>query len=177
MVVTKNPAGNYAIKSWETRGWEPKDPRLIRQLETKGFLIHAGLQWKQYQKDLIKEWPFADYFEDIKPLKFGAIVGHVTMGKVLSTEGWKELHSTYETERPQEEYRFGDYSDGRFAFELKDAIKFTNQHRVSGLRKFWDLDIKMCMKCGCTDDNCIACIQKTGQPCHWISPNLCSACA
>lgn len=34
-----------------------------------------------------------------------------------------------------------------------------------------------CRVCGCTDDDCSQCIEKTGHPCHWIEPGLCSACA
>jgi len=33
-----------------------------------------------------------------------------------------------------------------------------------------------CRVCGCTDDNCAICIRTTGQPCHWVEENLCSAC-
>tara|TARA_R110002020_G_scaffold475112_1_gene708606 strand:+ start:3865 stop:4263 length:399 start_codon:yes stop_codon:yes gene_type:complete len=36
-----------------------------------------------------------------------------------------------------------------------------------------------CALCKCTDTNCRQCIEKTGQPCHWVNPEhtLCSACA
>lgn len=33
-----------------------------------------------------------------------------------------------------------------------------------------------CRICGCTDDDCTDCITRTGQPCYWIEPDLCSAC-
>ncbi len=33
-----------------------------------------------------------------------------------------------------------------------------------------------CKVCGCTDDDCRQCIEKTGHPCHWIKKDLCSAC-
>lgn len=33
-----------------------------------------------------------------------------------------------------------------------------------------------CRVCGCTDDNCAQCVRLTGSPCHWVEPNLCSAC-
>ncbi len=36
---------------------------------------------------------------------------------------------------------------------------------------------RKCRICGCTDDDCSQCIAKTGEPCHWVEPNLCSACA
>jgi hypothetical protein len=39
------------------------------------------------------------------------------------------------------------------------------------------IEIRECHQCGCTDDDCRQCIEKTGEPCHWVSENLCSACA
>lgn len=33
-----------------------------------------------------------------------------------------------------------------------------------------------CRVCGCTQDNCEQCIEKTGQPCTWVEKDLCSAC-
>lgn len=34
----------------------------------------------------------------------------------------------------------------------------------------------ICRKCGCTDLDCSGCIERTGAPCHWVEPDLCSAC-
>jgi hypothetical protein len=34
-----------------------------------------------------------------------------------------------------------------------------------------------CRVCGCTQDDCRQCIAATGQPCHWVEPDLCSRCA
>ncbi len=36
---------------------------------------------------------------------------------------------------------------------------------------------RTCRICGCTDDDCSQCIEKTGVPCHWVEKDLCSACA
>lgn len=33
-----------------------------------------------------------------------------------------------------------------------------------------------CRECGCTDDDCSGCIERTGEPCSWVEPDLCSAC-
>lgn len=33
-----------------------------------------------------------------------------------------------------------------------------------------------CRICGCTELNCSQCIERTGEACHWVQPNLCSAC-
>ncbi len=37
--------------------------------------------------------------------------------------------------------------------------------------------VKTCKECGCTDKDCKACIEKTGEPCFWVEKDLCSACA
>lgn len=34
-----------------------------------------------------------------------------------------------------------------------------------------------CRVCGCTDYDCRQCIERTGEPCYWVEPDLCSACA
>ena len=39
-----------------------------------------------------------------------------------------------------------------------------------------DAPARACRVCGCTDDDCTQCIEKTGQRCHWVEPDLCSAC-
>lgn len=35
----------------------------------------------------------------------------------------------------------------------------------------------VCRECGCTDDDCTDCVERTGEPCTWVEPDLCSACA
>ncbi len=35
---------------------------------------------------------------------------------------------------------------------------------------------RRCRTCGCTDDDCRQCIEKTGRPCSWVEADLCSAC-
>jgi hypothetical protein len=37
--------------------------------------------------------------------------------------------------------------------------------------------IRRCRVCGCTDNDCHQCVEKTGHPCHWVAEDLCSACA
>lgn len=33
-----------------------------------------------------------------------------------------------------------------------------------------------CRVCGCTEEDCSGCIARTGEPCRWAAPELCSAC-
>jgi ParB/RepB/Spo0J family partition protein len=39
-----------------------------------------------------------------------------------------------------------------------------------------ELAKRTCRVCGCTEDNCQGCIERTGAPCTWIEADLCSAC-
>jgi hypothetical protein len=38
------------------------------------------------------------------------------------------------------------------------------------------MQIRTCRECGCTDLDCSDCVARTGQPCWWVAPELCSAC-
>jgi hypothetical protein len=38
-------------------------------------------------------------------------------------------------------------------------------------------DVQTCRVCGCTNDDCSGCIERTGKPCYWVEEDLCSACA
>lgn len=35
---------------------------------------------------------------------------------------------------------------------------------------------RRCRVCGCTQDDCSQCIEKTGDSCQWVKFDLCSAC-
>jgi hypothetical protein len=36
--------------------------------------------------------------------------------------------------------------------------------------------MRTCRVCGCTDEDCSVCIQRTGFACSWVEYDLCSAC-
>ena len=40
-----------------------------------------------------------------------------------------------------------------------------------------ELFVRRCRICGCSDDDCLECIECTGEPCRWVEDDLCSACA
>lgn len=33
-----------------------------------------------------------------------------------------------------------------------------------------------CRVCACFDEDCSGCVERTGEPCSWVDPTLCSAC-
>lgn len=41
---------------------------------------------------------------------------------------------------------------------------------------FSDIFVRKCRVCDCTDLDCSGCIERSGAPCWWEEPNLCSAC-
>lgn len=38
------------------------------------------------------------------------------------------------------------------------------------------LTVRSCRHCGCTQDDCSQCIERTGDACSWVSLDECSAC-
>jgi hypothetical protein len=40
-----------------------------------------------------------------------------------------------------------------------------------------EVEQRSCRECGCTEDDCSSCVERTGEPCFWVEPDLCSACA
>jgi hypothetical protein len=56
--------------------------------------------------------------------------------------------------------------EGELPFDARAAIE-------DALARFAD---GVCRVCGCTDDDCSQCVEKTGAPCWWVEPDLCSAC-
>jgi hypothetical protein len=36
--------------------------------------------------------------------------------------------------------------------------------------------VRACRVCGCTEDDCAGCVERTGGPCTWVEADLCSAC-
>lgn len=55
-------------------------------------------------------------------------------------------------------------------FEIADLIDFDPVELTIEILK------PRCRNCGCTDMDCSQCIERTGEPCHWVEDDLCSAC-
>lgn len=75
--------------------------------------------------------------------------------------------------------------DGTLVIEENDMencpIKIEQFHGIPGLCDGFEsiaYGVSACCRiCGCTDLDCSGCIERTGSPCHWVAPGLCSACA
>ncbi len=131
------------VKQWETRGWRPK-PDNHRILLRDGMLIHASATWKPEQKEIILTEPFAPLMHLIEPMPMGAIIGWVRVGRILTTEAWlrEQPRIPAGTGLPWDnEVWFGDYGDGRCAWEIVEAFPFKNPITgVKGKLSLWDFD-------------------------------------
>lgn len=62
------------------------------------------------------------------------------------------------------------------AIMLHHLAAFVNEQRARAREDFDAALAGVCRACGCTDDDCSQCVEKTGAPCFWVEPDLCSAC-
>jgi hypothetical protein len=62
-----------------------------------------------------------------------------------------------------------------FTFNYQSIEKMKPKARTPKAKQVY-VKIRTCRVCGCTDLNCRQCIEKTGEPCHWVEQDLCSAC-
>jgi hypothetical protein len=67
--------------------------------------------------------------------------------------------------------------EGPFGFVLRNPVTLPF-YPFRGALGFFDvsLPLRVCRVCGCWEGDCRQCIERTGEPCHWVAPDLCSAC-
>ncbi|RYF85259.1 MAG: ASCH domain-containing protein [Chitinophagaceae bacterium] len=114
------------LKRIETRSW---------QTAYRGpLLIHASLGKKG--KVLATELPFSKYITDFDDLPFGAIIGQVQLEDIVPVE---RLFYTAEklAALTLEEKAFGDYTKGRYAWLLTEAVRFDEMIPVKGGLGIW----------------------------------------
>jgi activating signal cointegrator 1 len=177
-------------KTFETRGWQPS-AEVQRELVKHGLLIHASVTRKYGGiscRELCYKEPFASAVgsgQGYDRLPFGAIIGHVSFLQCIPTETFaicklpdfgSITYGGHNISMGPREEAFGDYSDNRFAWQLTNPVAFPHPIPAKGSLNLWEPKIQVCVKCGCTENNCRQCIEKSGSPCHWAAPFLCSSC-
>lgn len=115
------------VKTIETRSWGTKyrGPILIHASQGKAGSIFAS------------EPPFKKYIHEFKKLPFGSIIGQATITNVIRVE---DLGMNVEliNRLTMEEKAFGDYSEGRYAWILEDAVQFDNPIPARGTLSIWE---------------------------------------
>jgi hypothetical protein len=133
-------------KQYETRHFQPRFKLPIE------VAIHAAKRWHRLETERVQAWPFADallragyslrdpskdygfsggreytaYGLGPKQIPLGAIIGVATIVAVCPTQtalGSVDSLTGEHFRRAQEEFQFGDYSAGRFAWQLANAIE------------------------------------------------------
>lgn len=86
--------------------------------------------------------PFRDFIKDYDKLPFGAIIGQAWLKDTHRVETFTGLKKLTDQERA-----FGDYSAGRYGWELTEATQFPIIIPAKGALGIWDY--KMPDKIGC----------------------------
>lgn len=99
---------------------------------------------------------------------------HINMVQLHFKASWKfPVWGNFLTNIPAEmaiAYVHDDcVKDGVIIGKVKFAIEVDGENIIYH-------PVPACRVCGCTNDDCRQCIDKTGKPCTWIEPDLCSAC-
>ena len=115
------------VKTIETRSWGTKYRGTI--------LIHAS-QGKA-GSIFADELPFKKYIPEFNKLPFGAIIGQVIITDVIRIETL-EMTDELINRLTMEEKAFGDYSEGRYAWIMKDSKQFDKPIPTRGTLSIWE---------------------------------------
>lgn len=107
-------------------------------LRREGFLIHSSLK----PPELVTRcsWPFLRYYPNARlSLSQGCIIGYARLGRVITTHDWVREFKPNKVGLPEVgNYALGDYSAGRWAWELVGVIKFKNPVPAKGSLSLWN---------------------------------------
>lgn len=121
------------LKKWETRSWSARF--------TGDCYIHAAKNFPGWAKDYLLMPDFRDALEPFgyrTPNDFptGAVIGKVTFVRCIRT-------STAANFLSKTEIAFGDYSPGRFAFEMQNPVVFEEPIPCRGALSFWNVPLEI----------------------------------
>lgn len=155
--------------SWIALGWKSIETRNHPQfahLVGKRIGIHAGLRWDTQAIGMAAEWLTleqqhqSDLLRGVKGVLVAtAFVRHHE--RCMMYDSGKALI---------------ECGSRRYGLFLDDVNPLVAPIPMRGYQGVWSIalpEYTMCRKCGCMEEK--ACV-KNLTPCHWVSPDLCSAC-
>ena len=109
-------------KKYETRSWNTnyRGP----------LLIHASRKFSKDDQELCRHWPFCEFVSVPHLLQRGAIIGSVDLVDCLNTNAW--------VTHDRVEQAFGNFSRGRFAWKLKNPVRFNKPIAAKGKLGIWE---------------------------------------
>ena len=124
-------------KSFETRGWSTNYRGPLAIHAAKGF---SGIGGKRGFLEVCSLEPFARVLEANRlvpaDLPLGAVVAITWMTQCASTESVRKY---LRNSGLLDEISFGDYSDGRYAFELTEVSALPRPVPATGALGLWEL--------------------------------------
>lgn len=132
----------------------------------------ADLLWREVKNDLKPtDWPRLEEDECAQVGTFFGIDVEAIYDEVVAAEQAQTPEVVPDAKPAPTDS--GDGSKGK----KKDAGGAAPRKKAKKVHP--NLISGVCVKCGCTDEDCSACRDRTGEPCHWVDEahTLCSACA
>lgn len=121
------------FKRWETRSW-PTDYR-------GPLLIHAAQKHfsEREAKRLFIKLGIEEYFHNWWHMPYGAILGKVDLVNVVPTYA---ISATI----PIEQFALGDFTYGRFAWELRNPVLFETPIPFRGRQRLFNVPDELVMR-------------------------------
>lgn len=118
-------------KRIETRSWQTsyREQMFIHAAKTEQAISNCYA------------WPFDKYIREPAGLPFGAIIGSVNLVLIESTTMALARLQQSESEQAQEEYRFGNFEHGRFAWRLENPSKLLEPIPMRGRQGIFNIEI------------------------------------
>jgi activating signal cointegrator 1 len=138
-------------KQFETRSWKAnyRGELLIHASQSKRELTSMALNPDSSISQHVHLW-FAE--NNLRPLEtyeysFGAIIGKVTLVNIYHT-GEINTPNIFSAHRQLSEHElaFGDYTPGRYAWELTNPVQFENPIPCGGALSIWEFDRDLSLK-------------------------------
>lgn len=135
-----------AIKPYETRSW------MRKSLLGQRTAIHAGMKWDgsaaaKMPRKVIDEalkrvgliWGGEPHEQVAEPWPLSVIVGSAVVKAFWRASGGAYIHQPGETRGIKSQLPFGDFSEGRWAWELTDVERLVAPMPAKGKQGIWKL--------------------------------------
>lgn len=122
-------------KRFETRSWAPSQKLRLPLL----VALHASKgehEFREVYADPLFLAAAERAFDGPMPRVFGAFVGVATLRRVVRTEDAC-------TDICSDEYLFGDYTPGRYAWRFDDPVAFATPIQARGRLGLWDVGLHL----------------------------------
>jgi hypothetical protein len=121
-------------KRCETRGFAPPFKYVGKRIAVHAAKRSFGREGYKLEEPLwwLCRRALGDHFAEPGELPYGAILGTVTLGGFLPTEKAGFI--------PEDERIAGDWSDGRYAWQLLDPVALDKPIPAKGKQGWWSID-------------------------------------